>query len=327
MKNKFLRVTVKTVATILAILFFLLFMIFVGEKVFFARFFLNSDIEMKVPGLKDAYVPQGFDYIDDRNIFLACGYMSDGTASRIYIMNENGKVVDYASMKETDGSDHKGHTGGIAHFGNYIYVSDDKGCDVFLLSDLLDGDGKVTKCAEVVTGNNPAYCKVFDGKLYAGEFFYEKGGYNTPDSHKLITPALDKNTAIITVFELDAATGLAKSDIPVAVYSTTSKVQGMTMSRDGKIMLSTSWGTTVSHLYVYNTGVASESTFNYKGTEVPLIYLDSKCLVDDVRMPPMAEEIIYLDGEVYVMNESACKKYLFGNLTSGRYIYAYDLDD
>ena len=65
---------------------------------------------------------------------------------------------------------------------------------------------------------------------------------------------------------------------------------------------------------------------DFDGTKVPLIYLDSATLIDDVRMPPMAEEIVYMDGDVYVMNESACTKYKFGNLTSGRRVWAYELD-
>ena len=54
-----------------------------------------------------------------------------------------------------------------------------------------------------------------------------------------------------------------------------------------------------------------------------LIYLDSECLEEHIVAPPMAEQIIYDDGTIYIMNESASLKYLFGNLTSGRYVYGY----
>ena len=40
----------------------------------------------------------------------------------------------------------------------------------------------------------------------------------------------------------------------------------------------------------------------------------------------MSEEIIYSDGQVYVMTESACMKYVFGKLTTGSYVYGYELD-
>ena len=57
----------------MAIIFFLLFIVYFGEKVLFARFFINADRELKTPGLSDGYVPQGFEYMEERGVFLACG--------------------------------------------------------------------------------------------------------------------------------------------------------------------------------------------------------------------------------------------------------------
>ncbi|MBQ9743673.1 MAG: hypothetical protein IJW19_00945 [Clostridia bacterium] len=334
MKNKALRITVRTIALILAILFFLLFVVYMGEKIIFAHFFYNADSKFATPGISDGYVPQGFELYVPCGInarerqagFLACGYMKDKSASRVYVLaKETGEELYYVEMKEADGSDYTGHTGGITYYGMYLYVSGGDGCDIFLLKDLFDGDNKITKVGEVKTGNNPAYCKVFDGKLYAGSFHYAEGGYVSPDEHMLTTPSGDKNSAVITVFELDINTGLAKSETPVCVYSTPGKVQGMYISDTGSILLSTSWGLSTSHLYEYDISLASVGAFNFEGSNVPLTYLDSKCLVRDVRMPPMAEEIIYIDGEVYVMTESACSKYIFGNFTSGRRVWAYEM--
>ena len=301
-------------------------LVYVGEKIWFAKFFMNADREFKIPGLSDGYVPQGFDYIKDREAYLACGYMKDNSASRIYMMNEEGKVIYQADMKNEDGTDYTGHTGGIAYFGNYLYISGSDGCDMFLLSDLMDGDGKVTLVGEFKTGNNPAYCKVFNGKIYVGAFYHTKGGYDTPAEHKITTPAGDENKATIHVFTLDPATGMAISDTPELIYSIPAKVQGMYMTTSGRILLSTSYGLSTSHLYVYNPALSSNGEFDFNGTKVPVIYLDSATLVEDVRMPAMAEEIIYDDGDVYVMNESACSKYYFGNLTSGKRVWAYELD-
>ena len=326
MKNKAAKIALKIGIIFICAVLALLMLVYVGEKIWFAHFFMNADREFKIPGLSDGYVPQGFDYIKSRDAYLACGYMKDGSASRIYMMNEDGRVIYEADMKNSDGSDYTGHTGGIAYFGDYLYVSGGDGCDMFLLSDLMDGDDKVTMIGEVKTGNNPAYCKVFDGKLYAGAFYHTKGGYDTPDEHQITTPAGDKNMALITVFALDPDTGLAISDTPEVIYSTTAKVQGMNMTETGKILLATSYGLSTSHLYVYNPELSAEGEFDFNGTKVPLIYLDSSTLIDDVRMPAMAEEIVYDDGDVYVMNESACTKYFFGNLTSGKRVWSYELD-
>ncbi len=327
MKNKSLIKALRIGAVVIACLLFVLYFIYFGEKVLFARFFLNADREMRTPGISEGYVPQGFDYLEDEEIFLATGYMKDKSPSRIYILDKNGKITDMAEMKKSNGKDYTGHTGGIARFGNFVYISGGDGCDVFLLSDLLDGDGTVTMVGEIKTGNDPAYCKVFDGKLYAGSFYYTEGGYDKNNQFMMTTPAGDTNTGIITVWSLDPVTGLAKSDAPDIMYSTTSKVQGMYMDGD-RIYLSTSWGLTVSHLYTYTLeGDLIGDTYDFNGTKVPLVYLDSSLLTDDLRMPPMAEEIVVLDNKIYVMNESACTKYIFGNLTSGRHIYAYELDN
>ena len=57
--------------------------------------------------------------------------------------------------------------------------------------------------------------------------------------------------------------------------------------------------------------------------EVPLYHLDSANLTDWVEMPPMSEEVLCKDGKVYVLFESACTKYIYGNLIRGTYVYAY----
>jgi len=63
------------------------------------------------------------------------------------------------------------------------------------------------------------------------------------------------------------------------------------------------------------------------GKEVPLYYLDSANLTRRVDMPPMSEEVVCRDGKVYVLFESACTKYMFGNLIRGTHVYAYAMDN
>jgi hypothetical protein len=62
------------------------------------------------------------------------------------------------------------------------------------------------------------------------------------------------------------------------------------------------------------------------GASVPVYYLDSESLTDDITLPPMSEEIFVKDGRLYVLLESACKKYIFGNLIRGRHVYSYGLE-
>ena len=60
------------------------------------------------------------------------------------------------------------------------------------------------------------------------------------------------------------------------------------------------------------------------GNAVSLYHLDSKCLKKTLEAPPMAEEMAYVDGRIYVLNDSACKQYIFGKFLSGNNLYSYE---
>ena len=323
MKKTFKWIIRILVAIVLAITIFLSAFALV-ERITFFSFYKNSQRYHKIPALSEGYVAQGYCLVEDRDFRLSCGYMNDGTSSRIYVIPDDGSDVKKVIMKKDDGSNYDGHTGGIAVMGDFVYVTGKTGCDVFSLTDILDGDGQATQISEVKTINDPAYCYVEDNILYAGSF-YREGNYETPEEHRLISPAGDSNMAIISAYALDPSTGGTYSDVPNLIISTTSLAQGMALVGGDKIAISTSYGISKSHIYVYDLtkAAADEKGFDVSGVTVPLLYLDSSCLVDDIIAPPMAEQIIYDDGVIYIMNESASNKYIFGKLTSGAYVYGY----
>lgn len=321
MKNKILKWCLRILAGFVSAVLFVLFGFSFCERMTFISFYTNSEKLERIPGLWEGYIPQGYTAINGETR-LACGYMSNGEASRIYILKTD-KYAQFVEMKTPDGESYTGHTGGIAVCGDNVFVTGMTGCDIFSLADITDGDGIATKKGEFDTPLDPAYCTVFDGLLYVGSF-YRAGNFETPMEHRFTTPAGDSNTAIIAAYELDGETGLPSSESPLTVYSVTSLVQGMAFIGDGRIVLSTSYGFARSHLYVYDLGMAvGNECIELNSNQVPLVYLDSACLVDDISAPPMAEEIIYKDGRIYIMNESASMKYLFGKLTSGNYIQGY----
>ena len=45
-------------------------------------------------------------------------------------------------------------------------------------------------------------------------------------------------------------------------------------------------------------------------------------LENDIKTPPMSEEIVLIDGKLYQANESASNKYVFGKFTGGKYLYS-----
>ena len=117
---------------ILSLVFFVvgvLFAVRIVDGVAFFPFYLKANPVYMAIGVTENYVSQGYDYDADKGVFLATGYMSDDTASRVYVIEENGDRY-YTSLKKANGDDYTGHTGGITHYGDYVYITGSKGLDV-----------------------------------------------------------------------------------------------------------------------------------------------------------------------------------------------------
>ena len=327
MKRMILKWVLRVLAGLLALVILVVGGFILRDRILYRDFYKVAEKGMKIPGLWDGYVSQGFDYYEEKGVYLACGYQKSGKASRICILE--GDEWTYVDMKNADGSDYTGHTGGIDTYGTYVYITAADGCDLFLVEDVFDGDGVATCVGEVKTCNDPAYCTIMGDRLYVGSF-YDEGKYETPMEHRVQTPIGDQNTAIMAVYQLDPATGKPVSETPEMVLSTTGKIQGMTFAGEKVMVLSSSYGLATSNLYFHDLSVVFDTndvgaTMMINNVEVPLYYLDSATLIETVKAPPMAEELVWRDDKVWIMNESACTKYWFGKLTSGNHVYGIPL--
>lgn len=310
--------------TCIGILSFLLVVLVVlnaGVTFKYWDFFGNSKGDFIIPGLTSAYVPQGFDYIEETDTYLMCGYMADGSSSRIYIRFGDG-TTRFASLYYADGTVYDKHAGGICHNGDYVYLAGDDGVDVFSMEQVQMG-GDASMLGTIPTGHDMAYCSFYDGFLLAGNFYYPEH-YETPETHRITTPAGDRNTALMTVFRADPEAEFGIDPAPVAAISTPGKVQGMCFTSDEEIVLSISWSLTNSNLLFYGVDTERVGSVQVLGGEVPLYYLDSENLKDTVVLPPMSEELVCKDGRVFVMFESACNKYIFGKLIRGWRVFGYE---
>lgn len=298
----------------------------IGETVAFIPFFTNAKGEFNAL-TENGYVAQGFDFVESDNIFLSCGYATKkGNPSSVFSLDENGNNRKVTLLKNADGSAYCGHTGGIAHYGDYAFITGTDGCDVFALADFIQGKSEAIKLGEIKspTGHDPAFVTVQGDKLYEGSF-YRKGNYETPQNERITTPCGDENFAIIYEYQLGGDENFGVSQTPIAAYSVCGLVQGMTFCGD-KIALSTSWSLSPSHIKFYNKSSIVAGQFNLNGTNIPLYYLDSSCLVNTITAPPMSEEMVYKDGKLFIMTESASDKYIFGKFTSGVTIFSYNLN-
>ena len=317
-----LIVTLKVIACTIIIIAILLIGIRIGEKFAFASFYNNARLELPMPGVNDGFVGQGLDYIEEQDVFITCGYSAKkGEASSVYVIKADGSAVK-CELKNADGSNYTGHTGGIAHYKDNCYITGADGCDVFSLEAILAG-GEAKKKGEIHSpeGHDPAYVVVQGNKLYEGSF-YRAGNYETPENERITTPAGDKNTSLIYVYDLDENEEFGVKQAPVAAYSATGLVQGMTFT-DDCIVLSTSYGFAASHLKYYDLSKVKKEQKTIGSNALELNYLDSACFAKDVTAPFMSEEIVYKDGRIFIMTESASNKYIFGKFMSGRYIYSY----
>ena len=321
---KRIRIAGKILAVILAVVLVLLAALYVGVTWMYGDYFGNARSQFRIPGLSTGFVPQGFHYLQEQDAYLMSGYMKDHSAARIYIRDADGKKR-FVELMNADGSAYDGHAGGVTTDGTYVYLPGTLGVDVFLLSDVLQKE-QATMVGKLPMAYDGDCCTFYNGYLFVGDFYYPET-YETPEDHRVTTPAGDENKAVIAVYKADPEAEFGIDPTPVAAISIRDRVQGFCFTEDGQIVLSTSYGFNNSQLWFYELEAERQGSVKVDEKEVPLYYLDSANLTYRVDMPPMSEELVFKDGKVYVLFESACTKYLFGNLIRGTHVYAYAMDN
>ena len=300
-----------------------------------ASYYTASKNAFVIPGLNDDYIPQGLDYDSEQEMFIMSGYMKDHSASPIYLTDKDGALLKKVTLFNPDGTDYTGHGGGVAVNGDFMYLTGGEDCCLYVYSysELLntEDDAKLsclgvfsTKVSDTDFIEN-AFVTVHDGKLVTGEFYREES-YPTLDSHKITTKAGDYNQALAVEYLLDANAPFGINPTPNKAYSMPDQVQGLAFN-DGKVYLSTSWGLSFSHILEYDMSKLSlEGEIEVLGNTLPLYAMDSASLLNDYKIAPMSEEMVFIDGKLYVSCESASNKYIFGKFTGGKWMYATDLE-
>lgn len=302
-------------------------------------YYRASDKAFVIPGLSDNFVPQGLSFDKGSDTFLLTGYQKDHTASPVYRVKHadgasNGRVL----LTSPKGDDLSIHAGGLSVLGDYVFVAgDDGGClYVYARKDVLGAaDGERVNCLGTFDtyfgqhdGLRVAFTAVDGDKLVVGEF-YRDPNYLTPDSHKFTSPAGEQLQAVALVYEPAQGDGAAfgLNPVPVEAYALPDLVQGMAF-HDGKVWLSTSYAVAFSGVYAYDIdGLKVIDQLPVQGGEtIPLYALDSVAHTASYQLPPMSEEIEFVDGKLFTMCESASNQYIFGKLTGGQWCYATDME-
>lgn len=284
---------------------------------------------LEIPGLETKFVPQGMEYDQPSNKVFVTGYMSNGEASRIYIINNETKKTEKYFTLTHEGETYLGHCGGIAIYDTNVWISGDGYLYRFELAQALSVEnGKSIEVLDKLkTRNGADFLFDYDNKLIVGEF-YKKGKYDTPENHHIQTSSGETNYALAFIYTINTykSYGL-ESTTPEAGISLPNQVQGMCFNADGKIVLSTSYSLPNSLIYIHdnilNSSPSATTTIN--NNELQVYVLNKDNLVRTIEAPCMSEEIVLIDGKVCVLFENNCKKYKFFTRTRLKHIYALDI--
>lgn len=237
--------------------------------------FLNNYI------FSEAQCPQGICITSD---YVLISSYSDDDGSLGELMVFDRKDGEYLV---TLGMDSKSHLGGIAFDGENVWVCNSYDMTIERISyDFIDlmateNSKQVIDATGVVdvfpVDNKPSCITYYGGRLWIAT-------HNILIKSKMVAYYYDQKD--------DKLTALSTYTIPA-------RVQGVTFDESGKVYLSTSYGRDIS---------------SYIKCYKSLISLSSRPNKPDItiEMPPGSEELDAVDGNLYVIFESAGEKYLEG---------------
>lgn len=290
-------------------------------RIAYMPFYDEATAVFETPGINSGFIPQDIDYVEGYGVWLFSGYEGEDSPSPIWKRSQNGDSS-RVEVQNPDGSRYSDHGSGITSVGDKVYLTTEGGYLVLSASEIAEAnDGDVVEAqAKVSIGFDPAFLNAQDGTLYTGVFYYA-GPYDTPEKMHLTSPDGTQNSAIMYAFPSDGSTDSGFASTPSTVYSIPDKVQGV-VAHDGRLVFSTSWGFSPSMLLMYNMdSMAETGTYEVDGAEVPLRFCDQSSLTDSFEAPPMMEGIDQFDGRIFLSNEAASNKYIFGKLYGAGTIY------
>ena len=284
----------------------------IGAHAKYSEFYSLRTKEAKNPGCWDDYVPQGMTFNDDELYYATCGYMKDGTTSRIYTVDKkSGKKNMY--LLTSQGEPFAGHTGGLQYSkGNFYLASEQDGVFVFPASE-LDGSGSAEIGPVIKVNNNSSFVFADENYVYVGEFAHVPA---YPCVHD-VTYNGQTHTAILSKYNY------GDFEHPVAIYAIPDEVQGAVFTDNGSVIVSRSWGITFASYDVYKASSIVKTDIQIDGA--PVYFMTEA----DKVIPSIyfTEDVDIVDGKVITMTEAGANKYFIGKFIFDYYIFSFDLAD
>ncbi len=340
--RKILKIVFSILGSILGLLLVFVLVLLCIKTPVYRTFLESSQTEVKIPGLDTSFCPQGLDYVEEDDLFLFSGYMTNKTSSRIYVNDKDNKVG-MVQIPDYNGKTFKGHAGGIAVNKDNVYVANNEKVYVLSYSAIKDNCYKPLEEQEALgmtafsVNNNASFIFANEEGLWVGEF-YMADKYETDPSHHVKTNDESVNCAWVEQYlfakndgsdEEEALKYGLHSLTPNQILTLPKKVQGFAIDGEGRFYLSESWNIFHSYLHIYTPLEANEApdrvvTINEK--EILMFDLNSNNLIKKIRMMPMSEDLDYANGKIYINFESACKKYRIANVYATKSVMSYNVD-
>ena len=197
------------------------------------------------------------------------------------------------------GMDENSHLGGIAFDGKNIWVCNSSNMTIeripysFVLQMIQDNKGQLIDVRNLVEGyrvnNIPSTVTYYDDCLWVA-------------THSVWT------NATMVRYHYNEVTNQLNSQ---EAFWVPPKVQGVTFTDHGEVFLSTSYGRT-------------KPSFIKKYKSVYAMTDNVKAFKKEIELPPCSEGIVYEDKKLYILFESAGKKYLEGTDGKGKSIAPID---
>lgn len=274
-----------------------------------------------IPALKEEFIPQGMAFIPEKDWVVISYYQEKGPSILSFLNAETGELIKAIALLNEDGTEYTGHAGGIAISKNNLWISSGGFIRQIPLDTILsasDGD-EIRIIDQYNTGTRASFMQHNKGVLWIGEFFHANN-YLTDRSHYVKRDDGYTNHSWMVGLKLDEKTDLpvmANEDkqkplTPDYIISLPDIVQGAAFSENSNICLSLSYGrTNDSRLLIFEDVLSKEPdktvSVNLKAT--PLWVLNLQNQICEFKALPMSEGIFIQDGLLYILYESAAKKY------------------
>ncbi len=266
-------------------------------------YYLNKKIYKEtydIQGNNDRYIPQGLTYSEEYNIILQTSYNKKHKASMLYVTDfKTKKLIKELIIKEKDNTDNTKHVGGISTNNDKVWITNDYEINEYNLKEILYTNNNYIKSkVKNKLPNRGDFCLYHNNMLWIGDF-YLKPFYNVPD-----------NNPLLMGYKIDEKINYNK---PKYIISLPKMIQGMAITKENKFIFTSSFTNLInSNLSIYNNPINEKKNYyTLNNNKIEYYKFNKNNLINNIKIPPMAEGIFYKDKYIYILFENSADTYFY----------------